>query len=178
MAHSPTTSARAALLPFPRSVERSPTASFGHAGDTRAPSVTAALHRGLNPERGSVLKVTAHDAMVGLIAFAYRNGFTHVVFGERHTSIRQILFRRSALEKFVSDVPGTPVHVVPLPLRRHPMGVQFPTLSTRAFSVAALACSVMISLLALLPWEVAFGIAVASAIAWCIWLEHETPGEE
>jgi hypothetical protein len=45
-------------------------------------------------------------------------------------------------------------------------------------SVAALACSaLMIGLIALLPWEVDFGIAVASAIGWCIRLEHETIGK-
>jgi hypothetical protein len=58
------------------------------------------------------------------------------------------------------------------------MHIYFPTLSTRMLSVAALACSaVMIGLIALLPWELDFGIAVASAIAWCLRLEHETTGQ-
>jgi hypothetical protein len=53
------------------------------------------------------------------------------------------------------------------------MNVQFRNLSTRALSAAALVCgTAMISLIALLPSVVAFGIAVASAIAWCIWLEY------
>ena len=63
--------------------------------------------------------------------------------------------------------------------RRQPMGIHFPTLSTRMLSVAALACgALMIGLIALLPWEVDIGVAVASAIGWCIRLEHETAGEE
>ena len=50
----------------------------------------------------------------GLIAFAQREGVTHVIFGQSARNRLEILWRGSTLNKFLSAVPDAAVQVVPL----------------------------------------------------------------
>jgi two-component system sensor histidine kinase KdpD len=49
----------------------------------------------------------------GLIAFAQREGITHVIFGQSARSRLEILWRGSTLNRFLSAVPDAAVQVVP-----------------------------------------------------------------
>ena len=50
----------------------------------------------------------------GLIAFAQREGVTHVIFGQSARSRWELLWRGSTLDRFLSAVPDAAVQVVPL----------------------------------------------------------------
>jgi K+-sensing histidine kinase KdpD len=50
----------------------------------------------------------------GLIAFAQREGVTHVIFGQSARTQWELLLRGSALDKFLGAVPDAAVQVVPL----------------------------------------------------------------
>ena len=50
----------------------------------------------------------------GLIAFAQREGVTHVIFGQSARSRLELVWRGSTLDKFLSAVPDAAVQVVPL----------------------------------------------------------------
>ena len=56
----------------------------------------------------------AEHASDGLIAFAQREGVTHVIFGQSARTRFEILWRGSTLNKFLSAVPGAAVQVVPM----------------------------------------------------------------
>jgi two-component system, OmpR family, sensor histidine kinase KdpD len=62
----------------------------------------------------TVVRVKAEHASDGLIAFAQREGITHVIFGQSARSRIEILWRGSTLNKFLSAVPDAAVQVVPL----------------------------------------------------------------
>ena len=62
----------------------------------------------------TVVRVKADHASDGLIAFAQREGITHVIFGQSARSRVEILWRGSTLNKFLSAVPDATVQVVPL----------------------------------------------------------------
>lgn len=62
----------------------------------------------------TVVRVKADHASDGLIAFAQREGITHVIFGQSARSRVEILWRGSTLNKFLSAVPDAAVQVVPL----------------------------------------------------------------
>lgn len=61
-----------------------------------------------------VVRVKAEHASDGLIAFAQREGVTHVIFGQSARSRWEILWKGSTLNKFLGAVPGAAVQVVPL----------------------------------------------------------------
>jgi len=61
-----------------------------------------------------VVRVKAEHASDGLIAFAQREGVTHVIFGQSARTRFEILWRGSTLNKFLSAVPGAAVQVVPM----------------------------------------------------------------
>jgi len=61
----------------------------------------------------TVVRVKADHASDGLIAFAQREGITHVIFGQSARSRLEILWRGSTLNKFLSAVPDAAVQVVP-----------------------------------------------------------------
>jgi two-component system sensor histidine kinase KdpD len=63
---------------------------------------------------GTVVRVTAAKPADGLIAFAQREGVTHVIFGQTARSRWEMVLRGSTLDKFLSAVPGATVQVVPL----------------------------------------------------------------
>jgi len=62
----------------------------------------------------TVVRVKADRAADGLIAFAQREGVTHVIFGQSARSRWEVLLRGSTLNRFLSAVPDAAVQVVPL----------------------------------------------------------------
>lgn len=61
----------------------------------------------------TVVRVKAEKAADGLIAFAQREGVTHVVFGQTARSRWQLLWLGSTLDRFLEAVPDATVQVVP-----------------------------------------------------------------
>jgi two-component system sensor histidine kinase KdpD len=57
--------------------------------------------------------VKAERPSDGLIAFAQREGVTHVIFGQSARSRWEVLWRGSTLNKFLTAVPDAAVQVVP-----------------------------------------------------------------
>jgi two-component system, OmpR family, sensor histidine kinase KdpD len=68
----------------------------------------------------TVVRVKADHASEGLIAFAQREGITHVIFGQSARTRWEIVWRGSTLNKFLSAVPDAAVQVVPLGDAQHP----------------------------------------------------------
>ncbi len=62
----------------------------------------------------TVVRVKADRAADGLIAFAQREGVTHVIFGQSARTRWEVLIRGSTLNRFLSAVPDAAVQVVPL----------------------------------------------------------------
>lgn len=62
----------------------------------------------------TVVRVRAAKPADGLIAFAQREGVTHVIFGQSARTRWELLVRGSTLDKFLSAVPDAAVQVVPL----------------------------------------------------------------
>lgn len=61
----------------------------------------------------TVVRVRAERPAEGLIAFAQREGVTHVIFGQSARSRWEILLRGSTLDRFLEAVPDAAVQVVP-----------------------------------------------------------------
>jgi two-component system sensor histidine kinase KdpD len=62
----------------------------------------------------TVVRVRADRAADGLIAFAKREGITHVIFGQTARSRWEILMKGSPLNRFLEEVRGAAVQVVSL----------------------------------------------------------------
>jgi two-component system sensor histidine kinase KdpD len=62
----------------------------------------------------TVVRVKADSPSDGLIAFAQREGVTHVIFGQSARTRWELLWRGSTLDRFLSAVPDAAVQVVPL----------------------------------------------------------------
>jgi two-component system sensor histidine kinase KdpD len=62
----------------------------------------------------TVVRVRANGAADGLIAFAKREGITHVVFGQTARSRWEILWKGSTLNRFLEEVRDAAVQVVPV----------------------------------------------------------------
>jgi two-component system sensor histidine kinase KdpD len=62
----------------------------------------------------TVVRVKADKPAEGLIAFARREGITHVVFGQSQRSRWQILLHGSVIDRFLTEVPDATVQVVPI----------------------------------------------------------------
>jgi two-component system sensor histidine kinase KdpD len=62
---------------------------------------------------GTIVRVKADWPADGLIAFAKREGITHVVFGQSARSRWEIALKGSTLNRFLSEVRGAAVQVVP-----------------------------------------------------------------
>ena len=62
----------------------------------------------------TVVRVRAARPADGLIAFAQREGVTHVIFGQSARTRWELLMRGSTLDRFLSAVPDAAVQVVPL----------------------------------------------------------------
>jgi two-component system sensor histidine kinase KdpD len=59
----------------------------------------------------TVVRVKAERPAEGLVAFAQREGVTHVIFGQSARSRLEILMRGSTLDRFLSAVPDAAVQV-------------------------------------------------------------------
>ena len=62
----------------------------------------------------TVVRVKADRPADGLIAFAQREGVTHVIFGQSARSRWEQVWRGSTLDRFLGAVPDAAVQVVPL----------------------------------------------------------------
>jgi two-component system sensor histidine kinase KdpD len=62
----------------------------------------------------TVVRVTADRPADGLIAFAQREGVTHVIFGQSARSRWELIWQGSTLDRFLNAVPDAAVQVVPL----------------------------------------------------------------
>ena len=62
----------------------------------------------------TVVMVKAATPSDGLVAFAQREGVTHVIFGQSARTRLELLWRGSTLDRFLSRVPDAAVQVVPL----------------------------------------------------------------
>jgi two-component system, OmpR family, sensor histidine kinase KdpD len=62
----------------------------------------------------TIVRVKAHKPSDGLIAFAKREGITHVIFGQSARTRWEILFKGSTLNRFLEEVRDAAVQVVPL----------------------------------------------------------------
>ena len=62
----------------------------------------------------TVVRVKATKPADGLIAFARREGITHVIFGQSQRSRWEVLVRGSVIERFLREVPDAAVQVVPV----------------------------------------------------------------
>ena len=61
----------------------------------------------------TVVRVKADRPSDGLIAFAQREGVTHVIFGQSARTRWELLWRGSTLDRFLGAVPDAAVQVVP-----------------------------------------------------------------
>ena len=61
----------------------------------------------------TVVRVKADRPAEGLIAFAQREGITHVIFGQSARSRWELLWRGSTIDKFLNAVRDAAVQVVP-----------------------------------------------------------------
>ncbi len=62
----------------------------------------------------TVVRVKADRPADGLIAFAQREGITHVIFGQSARTRWEILFKGSTLNRFLEEVRDAAIQVVPL----------------------------------------------------------------
>jgi two-component system sensor histidine kinase KdpD len=62
----------------------------------------------------TVVKVHAERPADGLIAFAQREGITHVIFGQSARTRWEVLLRGSTIDRFLSTVRDAAVQMVPL----------------------------------------------------------------
>jgi two-component system sensor histidine kinase KdpD len=62
----------------------------------------------------TVVRVRANRPADGLVAFAQREGITHVIFGQTARSRWEILMKGSTLNRFLEEVRDAAVQVVPL----------------------------------------------------------------
>jgi two-component system sensor histidine kinase KdpD len=62
----------------------------------------------------TIVRVKADRPADGLIAFAKREGITHVVFGQTARSRWEIVLKGSTLNRFLEEVRDAAVQVVPL----------------------------------------------------------------
>ena len=62
----------------------------------------------------TVVRVKADRPADGLIAFAQREGMTHVIFGQSARTRWEIVLRGSTLNRFLDEVTDAAVQVVPM----------------------------------------------------------------
>jgi two-component system sensor histidine kinase KdpD len=80
-------------------------------GDRDALARNIALAESLG---ATVVRVKADRPADGLVAFAKREGITHVIFGQTARSRLEILWKGSTLNRFLEEVRDAAVQVVPL----------------------------------------------------------------
>ena len=92
-----------------RDAARDSRAGSGH-GDAEALQENIRLAESLG---ATVVRVRADRPADGLIAFAQREGVTHVIFGQSARTRWELLWRGSTLDRFLGAVPDAAVQVVP-----------------------------------------------------------------
>lgn len=80
-------------------------------GDSDALRQNIALAESLG---ATLVTVSAERPADGLIAFAQREGITHVIFGQSARSRWEVLWRGSTIDRFLASVRDAAVQVVPL----------------------------------------------------------------
>ena len=80
-------------------------------GDLAALQKNIALSESLG---ATVVRVRADRPADGLVAFAKREGITHVIFGQTARTRWEILLKGSTLNRFLEEVRDAAVQVVPL----------------------------------------------------------------
>jgi two-component system sensor histidine kinase KdpD len=86
-------------------------------GPRIAPQAREALERNIllaESLGATVVRVTADRPADGLIAFARREGITHVIFGQSQRSRWETLVKGSTIDRFLREVPDAAVQVVPV----------------------------------------------------------------
>jgi two-component system sensor histidine kinase KdpD len=86
-----------------------------------APADRDALQRNISLAESlgaTVVRVKADRPADGLIAFAKREGITHVIFGQSARTRLEILWKGSTLNRFLEEVRDAAVQVVPLGEKR------------------------------------------------------------
>jgi two-component system sensor histidine kinase KdpD len=81
-----------------------------------APAYRDTLTRNIQLAEGlgaTVVRVKADRPADGLIAFARREGITHVIFGQSARTRWEILLKGSTLNRFLEEVRDAAVQVVP-----------------------------------------------------------------
>jgi two-component system sensor histidine kinase KdpD len=89
----------------------------GERGDRINPRDAEALRQNISLAENlgaTVVRVKAGKPADGLIAFAQREGVTHVIFGQSARTRWELLVRGSTLDRFLGAVPDAAVQVVPL----------------------------------------------------------------
>jgi two-component system, OmpR family, sensor histidine kinase KdpD len=89
----------------------------GERGDRINPRDAEALQQNIRLAEtlgATVVRVKADKPADGLVAFAQREGVTHVIFGQSARTRWELVLRGSTLDKFLSAVPDAAVQVVPL----------------------------------------------------------------
>jgi two-component system, OmpR family, sensor histidine kinase KdpD len=81
------------------------------AGDSEALRQNIQLAESLG---ASVVRVKADRPAEGLIAFAQREGITHVIFGQSARTRWELFWHGSTIDKFLSEIRDAAVQVVPL----------------------------------------------------------------
>jgi two-component system, OmpR family, sensor histidine kinase KdpD len=87
------------------------------APDRITPTDRDALQRNISLAESlgaTVVRVKADRPADGLIAFAKREGITHVIFGQSARTRLEILWKGSTLNRFLEEVRDAAVQVVPL----------------------------------------------------------------
>jgi two-component system sensor histidine kinase KdpD len=80
------------------------------AGDSDALQQNITLAQSLG---ATVVRVKAERPADGLIAFAQREGITHVIFGQSARSRWELLWKGSTIDRFLGSVRDAAVQVVP-----------------------------------------------------------------
>ena len=62
----------------------------------------------------TIVRVKADGPADGLIAFAQREGVTHVIFGQSARTRWELLWRGSTVDRFLGEVRDAAVQVIPL----------------------------------------------------------------
>jgi two-component system sensor histidine kinase KdpD len=85
----------------------------GHINPRDAEALQQNIHLAENLG-ATVVRVKADRPSDGLVAFAQREGVTHVIFGQSARTRWEQLWRGSTLDRFLGAVPDAAVQVVPL----------------------------------------------------------------
>ena len=102
-----------ARRPLVRRLRRNAARSTGTYQTCRSGGAPA-QHRAREDLGATIVRVKADKPADGLIAFAKREGITHVIFGQSARTRWEILLKGSTLNRFLEEVRDAAIQVVPL----------------------------------------------------------------